>query len=418
MNIFLARQAIYNREFKVVAYELLFRNSEINRFDGSVNADEATVKLISNCSSIGFNEITDNKKAYINFTKKLLLNKTAKFLSKDKIIIEILENINPSSKIIATMIELKEEGYIMALDDVDTKSKYLEFGRLITIYKIDFMKTTQVEREQLIKNIVAINPMAKILAEKVETEKDFNEIINNKDYVYYQGYYFSRPIIISGKDIIIRNSTCFQIMTELIKGNFDVNKIENIIKSDVAISYKLFKLLNSASFSFDNEINSIKQGIMILGKKELNKWITVVAMSEMQSENTDEMAISNIIRGRFCEILANKVNPSLQSQCFMAGLFSNLDKYMQRSMQDIVMEMPIHEDLKLALITRNNEIGHILGLTEAYENMQIETIDTYSKLLNVNKGVLVDIYFESLEWANKMLGKFFEESTQDSFDIF
>ncbi|NLK24238.1 MAG: hypothetical protein GX309_09760, partial [Clostridiales bacterium] len=143
MDIFLARQAIYNRNFKVVGYELLFRNSEVNRFDVNVNADEATLKLISNCSAIGLNEITNNKRAYINFTKKLLLNDTPKFLPKEKIIIEILENIRPNAKVLDTMKKYKNQGYVMALDDVSLDTKYLEFGSLIDIYKIDFMKTTK-----------------------------------------------------------------------------------------------------------------------------------------------------------------------------------------------------------------------------------------------------------------------------------
>ena len=405
MKIFIARQAIYNRNCRVVGYELLFRNSEVNMFDSSVDADEATVKLISNFSTIGLNELTNNKRAYINFTKRLLLNEVPSLLPKEKIVIEVLEDIEPSKKILAILRELKGKGYLIALDDVCSASNYKEFKDYIDIYKIDFMKSSKEERPNLIDEILKINPMAKFLAEKVENDDDYDEVCYDDRYFYYQGYYFSKPIMVSAKDIPIRNTTCFQIMTELLNENFNVSKIENIMKRDVAISYKLIKLLNSAAFSFVQEITSIRQGIMILGRDELNKWITLVSISEMKSDNGEEMMVANIIRARFCELLSLKILPEKSNTCFMAGLFSNLDIYMQRDMKSITNEMPINNDLREALLSGNNNIGYILRLVKAYEEMYIEDIEVYTKILGVDKELLLDIYFISIEWANNIINK-------------
>lgn len=405
MKIFIARQAIYNRNCRVVGYELLFRNSEVNRFDTSIDADQATVKLISNLSTIGLSELTNNKRAYINFTKKLLLNETPSILPKEKIVIEILEDVNPSPEILATIRGFRRRGYLIALDDVCPKSKYKEFKDYIDIYKIDFMKSNKGERLTLINDILKVNPMAKFLAEKVENDDDYDEVYKDERYLYYQGYYFSKPMIVSAKDIPARNITCFSIMTELLNENFNVNKIENIMKRDVAISYKLIKLLNSAAFSFVQEITSIKQGIMILGREELNKWITLVGISEMKSDNEEEMMVVNIIRARFCELLSLKVFPEKSNICFMAGLFSNLDVYMQRDMKSITNEMPINNDLREALLSGNNNMGYILRLVKAYEQMYIDDIEVYTKMLGINKESLLDTYFLSIEWANDIIKK-------------
>lgn len=407
MDIYLARQAIYNKRCKVVGYELLFRNSEVNRFDVNINADEATLKLISNCSTIGLGELTNDKKAYINFTKKLILNETPNFLPKEKVIIEILENIKPNARVIEILVGYKKNGYTIALDDVSLDAKYIEFGRLIDIYKIDFMKTTKESRKILLDEISEINPMAQFLGEKIETIDDYNEVKADKRYDFYQGYFFSKPIIVSGKDISLRNTTCFQVMTELLNNNFDVDKIETIIKTDVAISFKLIKLLNSAAFSFVQEITSIKQAIMILGREELNKWITLVGISEMQSENAEEMTNSNIIRGRFCELIAEETNKDISNLCFMAGLFSNLNLYMNKDMKAIIEDTPLKKELKEALLTGDNEIGYILRLATAYENMFIEEIDVYTKVLNIKKDKLVEIYFKAVEWAKNLLSKYY-----------
>ena len=196
-------------------------------------------------------------------------------------------------------------------------------------------------------------------------------------------------------------------MTELLNDNFNVDKIENIIKSDVGISFKLIKLLNSAAFSFVQEITSIKQAIVLLGREELNKWITLVGISEMESKNDEEMTSSNIIRGRFCELIAKEVKPEISNLCFMAGLFSNLDSYMGKDMKIILDDMPLKQELKVALLTGDNEIGYILRLVKAYEKMYIEEIDVYTKVLNIKKEKLIDIYFKSIEWSNNMLSKYY-----------
>ena len=142
MNIYLARQAIYDRKFKVQAYELLFRNSKENRFVGNIDEDSATIKLISNCATMGLNELTNNKKAYINFSQGVLLNDVASLLSKDKVVVEILENVIPTEDVVSYLQELKSKGYILALDDVSFSTNYKNFGTLIDIYKVDFKITS------------------------------------------------------------------------------------------------------------------------------------------------------------------------------------------------------------------------------------------------------------------------------------
>lgn len=401
MNIYLARQAIYDKNFKVQGYELLFRNSDENRFIGDIDEDSATIKLISNCATIGLNELINNKKAYINFSQGVLLKDVASLLDKDRVIIEILENVKPTEEVINILKTLKENGYTIALDDVVFYSNYKNFGNLIDIYKIDFMNTNVVERKVLIGALKKFNPKAKLLAEKIETIKEYNEAIEY-GYTYFQGFYFSKPIMIQGKDIPIRNITCFNIMSELLRDDFDLDKIESVIKTDVSISYKLMKFLNSATFSFVQPISSIRQAIMLLGRRELKKWLSLVVMSEMQGGKNEELTTNTIIRGRFCELVQAKINPSKKSLAFMVGLFSNLDTYMQRKMEDIIEELPVEEEIKSALVGENNELRKILNLVYSYEKMNVNDIEVFSDALNFDKKVLVDLYMESIEWSNRL----------------
>ena len=408
MDIFLARQAIYDRDNNIVAYEMLFRNSQENRFSFDINEDNATIRLITNCVTIGLDKIISDKKAFINFTRGLILKDIASILPKEIVRIEVLENVEADEEIIDQLQNLKDKGYTIALDDVNNEADYNRFGNIISIYKIDFRATSEKKRQEIIREIKQRNPNAQILAEKIETEEEYKEALDN-GYDLFQGFYFSKPTMIQSKDILIRNQSCFSIIRELMKEDFDIDVVERLIKTDVAISYKIIRILNSACFSFVQRISSIKQAIMMIGKEELRKWLTMIAISEVKSDNK-ELNNNAIIRGRFAELIAERCAKEKASEAFMAGLFSNLDIYMQRSMKDIVEDLPVEEELKRALVERENTLGYILNIVEAYEFMKIDRISYYAEKINVDNSTIVQLYVEAIEWVNNLVNKSFNEN--------
>lgn len=402
MDIYLGRQAIYDANKKLVAYEILFRNSTINKFSADIDEEKATMKLISNCNTIGLDKLTNNKKAFINFPQGSLLKDVATLLPKDIVVIEILETVEPNRDVIMYLTELKEKGYKIALDDVIDNIKVNEFKDLIDIYKIDFINTTQETRKSLIKEIREVNPNAILVAEKVETEEEVIEAKEN-GYKLFQGFYFSKPTMIFGKDVPVRNLTCFNIMIELLNEDFNINTIEEIIKSDVGVSYKLLKFLNSAAFGFLQKIKSIKQAIALLGKNELKKWLALILISEMNSGQDEEITKDTILRSRFCELIEEKTHSNKKSEAFLVGLFSNLDLFINKDMSEIVSELPIEDEVKNALLGHDGELKDVLELALAYEHMEVEKIDFYVEKLGIDNAELADVYMESLEWVNKLL---------------
>lgn len=404
INIFLARQAIYDRSQNIIAYEMLFRNSNINQFDlisNEFNEDDATLKLISNCSTIGFRELTSDKKAFINFTEGILLNDIPTILPKDVVVIEILENVNPIPEIIESIKQLKQKGYVLALDDVVYSTRYKEFGDLIDIYKIDFIDTNKFERKLLLDKIRKVNPRAKFLAEKIEDEETYKEAIKNS-FTYFQGYYFSRPVMISGKDIPIREACCFNIMLELMKDEFDIDVLEKMIELDVAMSYKLMKFLNSAKFSFKQRISSLRQAIVIMGKNELRKWISVIAVSNIISDDNEEFISQTLIRARFCELIAQNIKEE-KNKAFIVGLFSSIDTYLDMDMGDVLRDLPLDVDIKDALTGEKNTLNDILVLVKAYENMDFEEVGRLLEELKLDSIILPELFIDSIEWSNKIV---------------
>ncbi|WP_125153592.1 EAL and HDOD domain-containing protein [Clostridium rectalis] len=395
MDVFIARQPIFNRNEKVVAYELLFRNSEEN-FYNNVDGNKATCDVITNgFYLIGMERLTGGKKAFINFTETLIKNEIGTILPKHLVVIEILEDVEPTEEIIRACKILKEKGYTIALDDFVFHPKYIRLLDLADIIKVDFRVVVGTERKRIIKTVN--NPHIKFLAEKVETREDFNEAISY-GYSYFQGYFFSKPSVVSAKDIPANKLAHLKILQELgNKEEVDFNKIENYIKMDMSILYKLFKMINSSAYGFKAKVNSIKQAMALLGVKEIYKWVYVITVRAICKDKADELLKISLIRAKFCEELAKNINMD-DFDAYVTGLFSTIDVFLGQPMENIMKELPIPEDVKKALIGEENNIRVLLDLIIYYERGDFNKVLLYCKIMDLPKRYIIRSYAKAINW--------------------
>ena len=295
MDVFLARQPILNKFNKLFGYELLFRNSEKNIYQAE-DGDKATIEVIKNSFvNIGIHEVTGGKKAFINFTENILKSDIFMVLPPETVIIEILEDIEPTEEIIDLCKNLKKQGYLIALDDFVYSSKYIKLIDIADIIKVDFKITKGYERRKVIEKVNS--PHIKFIAEKVETMEEFHEAVSF-GYTYFQGYYFSRPLIVSGKRISENNIVYMKLLKEISSGSFDIDRIEGLIKKDVSLSFKLLKLINSANYVFRSKIKSIKQALSLLGEKEIKKWLYLIVFKTLGEDKPEVIVIESLTRAR------------------------------------------------------------------------------------------------------------------------
>lgn len=395
MDIFIARQGIYDLNEKVVAYELLYRNSIKNKYDIEIEDEKATYQVIDNISSFGLDVLTENKKAFVNFSEQVIKDNVATLLPKDNVVIEVLETVNPSQEIINKLTALKELGYSIALDDVVSLDYVKKFVGIVDLVKIDFILCDKQEIKEVVffckKNNI------KVLAEKIETKEDLFEA-KNLDCDYFQGYYYSKPSVFLGKDISIKNTSIFMLLVELVRENYNLDKVDYIMKTDLALTYKFLRFINSSYFNFLQEIKSIKQAIMLIGRGELRKWLSILTVSEMSPQN-EEYTKNIIIRARLCEEIASAINLKDSSSAFMVGLFYNIDEMIDKDIHYVVKTLPLNKDVKRALLGEENIYKNILELSIAYENLDKENIEKLCKKLIINEGKLLDLYYKSLEWG-------------------
>jgi len=398
MNVHVARQPIFDREMNVYAYELLYRSSEgINEM--SKNGDDKTGEVVFNTLvTMGIDTMLSGSRAFINFTKETIHNNLPQMFSNEILVVEILEDIIPDEHFIEKCNILKDKGYLLALDDFDSSYMYEEVIDIVDIIKVDFMLTSVEERKELLfkyrKNSV------KFLAEKVESLEEFDEA-KTMGYDYFQGFFFSKPVLVSGRDFKTFNSTYGLILKELSEEEPSYELLEDIIKRDFSITLKLLKLVNSAAYYTRNKINSIKHALTILGCKELRKWFSLMMVRDAGADQPKELIRMSLIRARMAELLLKSTSLKRRSsEGFLLGLFSLIDVILNRKMDEIAEELPLEEDILAALYKEDSEFLGIISLIELYEKGEWERAKVYLKEYNLEFLTVSSSYLEAIDWVN------------------
>ncbi|TAL35019.1 MAG: HDOD domain-containing protein [Spirochaetes bacterium] len=396
-NIYVARQPIFDRHKNIFAYELLFRSGFDNFYD-SLDGDYASTRtMLNSFFLLGMDTITGGKMAFVNFTRNLLLNEVATIFPKELLAVEVLENVTADDAVVASCKKLSKSGYLIILDDFMLKPDYEPLIEVADIIKVDFKLANHGERKKILDSIG--RNKHKFLAEKVETLDEFNQA-KDQGFAYFQGYFFSKPHIVAGASIPPRKLTYMQIIQEMNSPDMEFDLLEHIVKRDMAITYKLLKLINSAAFGLRTRVQSIRHALTLLGINEIRKWITFLAMSEMGSDKPDELLILAMTRAKFGEIMASKIGMlEREADFFLLGMFSMLDAFIDRPIADILEELPISDEIRDALTGKDNRFRDAFELIVAYERADWTRFSIYAKRLGLNERLAPDIYYNALQWA-------------------
>ncbi len=398
---YVARQPIFNTDQSVYGYELLYRGFSKNNTE-KVDGDTATSEvLINSFSTIGIESITQKKRAFINFTKKLLVKEVPTIFDKEIIIVEVLENIEINQQMIAICRKLKDKGYIIALDDFIFDESYLPLLKIADIIKVDFLYSTQSQRKKI--ESIAREHAVTLLAEKIETREEF-ERAKELGYSYFQGFFFKKPEIFEGDEIPVYPNNYFMALDELNKKEPDFNKVADIIRNDMSLSYKLLKLINSAAFGMRTEVKSIKQALVILGIAEMKKWLNLIVLKKIAKNEPKEIMRTALIRAKTAEEIGKEIVTNVNpSELFMVGLFSMLDTLMHQDKKILMEDLPISQRIKDAILGKEGIYRDILQLIISYEEGSWNMVDIFCKKLELNKEKISTSFISSIEWGENVI---------------
>ena len=401
MKVYVARQPIFKKNKKLYGYELLFRGGMSNVFP-DIDGDTATSKLLSNSFfNIGIDQLTGGKTAFINFTQELLIRKIPMMFPIKNMTVEILEDVDPNEEVVNACLDISKAGYAIAMDDFVFKNELKTLIKLAHIIKIDFLLSPIEEIRKLVDMLKDYN--IRLLAEKIETYDKFERALS-MGFTYFQGYFFSKPEILSGKEITPSKITLLQIVGEANKKDCSFNKLEKLINRDVSISYKLLRYINSAYFKRACEISTIKHAIVLLGEEEIKRFISLVATAELASEKPDELIRASIIRARFCELLGiNSRNGTDISELFLMGLFSLIDAMLDNTMENIMKSLPLSKNIKQALIEAKGNLVDYLRFVSYYETANWDQCSLINSKMRVDKDKIPEFYQDAVNWADSYI---------------
>lgn len=397
----LARQPIYDAKLNIQAFELLFRacdaeTAQVQVKDGS--AASSTV-LLNAFTALPMQDVLEGKPAFVNFTRDLLDHVLP--IDPSQLVVEVLEDVIIDADTIAAIIKLKQAGYRIALDDYVYADHHTELLAQADFIKIDVLNQSWQSVLDLVARLKDTN--TQLLAEKVETSEMFQNCLS-LGFTLFQGYFLARPQIVKGRKLSSNQQTALQLMAALRKPDITMREVEALIKTDAMLALKVLRMVNSAMFGLNREIDSIQRATALLGLDRIRSLAQMIILSGLDAKPKSLFA-STLLRARLGQAMAEMAGSDINADSqFTIGLLSTLDAYLDMDLDEILKGLPISAALKSAILRREGTSGMLLDTAVAFDQAKLEHID-WAQLsgLGIPSTAARDLYIDSLRWVSDVM---------------
>lgn len=403
-EIFIGRQPILDRDHQLYAYELLFRSGKANVANVSDNL-AASASVISHAfAELGIERALGPYKGFINCDASLLLSDMLEILPAEKMVLEVLETVEPTPEIVERCRELKARGFTLALDDfVNFEDKWSPLLDLVEIVKVDIMP---LDTAALIATTQALRrwPVT-LLAEKVDS-RELADQCQQLGYGLFQGYYFAKPAILAGKKLSQSQLALMQLLG-LVMDDAETRDLEAVFKREAGLTMNLMRLTNSVATGVITRVTSLRHAITVLGRRQLQRWLQLLLYTNPAGGNVVSPLLQMAAaRGRLMELLATRMyrgKHDFEDRAFMTGIMSLMPTLMGVPMADILKGISIAGDVQIALETQEGELGTMLQLVQALETGDGGIChDLTEQLPGLDHAIINTCLSEALAWASNI----------------
>jgi len=399
-NAFIARQPIVDGDHRLIAYELLFRDSA-EATQANIGTDiDAGIEVIANTlMNMGTEWLLKGKLAFINMETPMLMSSFSMLLPPENVVIEVLETVRATPEVLARMQELREAGYRFALDDFHDLPESEPLLALASYVKLDVLAHGAADLARMAGHVRKYP--VKLVAEKVESLVQFKRC-KALGFEFFQGYYFARPENLVAR-VINPNHATVLVLLEKVRQGADVRELEQYFKKDVALTFKLLRYINSAGFGLSCEVHSIRHAVSILGMQPLYRWLTLLLVTAGGSPSSPTLARTAITRGRMCELLGRHGMPrGDQDNLFIVGVFSLLPAFLEMPMEEVLDRVVIADKIASALLDRSGLYGPFLALAEAVELGDRVQLDDITTSLMLSPRQVSEAHLQALAWVEQL----------------
>ena len=406
--ITVARQPILDRRGQVVAHELLYRHTP-DATSCTDRGDSVGARTLNDAVlSVGLDALTCGLPAFINLTHQLLLGGAGTLMPRDIAVLEIREDIPVDDEVVQVCRRLHADGYALALDDFVPGSPAEALVPWVRYIKVDVLETAEADWRALAKRFTG--KKVKLVAEKVETI-EVSDATREAGYDYFQGYFFCRPRTFAAKHLPARRLAYVQLLAALNRPNLSFDELENLVKHDLSLSYRVLRSANSAAFALHREVTSIRTALVLLGLDQIRKWASVWAIAGLSGGDAPGAVSLALVRARGCERIGELVAGSDSSGLFLLGLCSLLDVILRQSMEVALTDMPLPTPVREALLGAQNSARTALDAVIAYERGEWDAAGELFEKIGLGQSTLPDIYADAVRWA-RQLSQFSTPETQ------
>ena len=390
-----ARQPIFDERQKLVGFELLYRHAEdATSARGATPTVMASSTVVQAVLGIGLERLTEGERVWINLSRDLIIERAWELLDPKAVVLEILEHVEPDADVIAAVSDAKKRGYQIALDDFVWDEKWVPLLELVHMVKVDVQGRSVEELKPLVAKLKLFN--VKLLAERVETDA-VRAACAAIGFTLFQGYFYCQPETVKKRDLSAAESNALQLLSLVRNEKTPTAQVEQAIKRDPAMTFKLLRIVNSAAMGFTG-IESIPHALRLLGRTQLERWLTLLVMASFSGGGARQRELFklSLTRARLLELMSDADD---RDQRFLVGMFSMLHVLLQAPMRDVVASLQLSESVSEALLERTGRHGPLLAGLEAYE---VGDWDRVELLTGNDDRALVQIaahYPAALGWA-------------------
>jgi len=394
---YIARQPILEADEKVFGYELLFRGG-LENYYSAADADAASRSALDTAILVGLEVLCDSRRAFVNCSREVLLKDYVTLLPPNQAGLEILPDVPPDELVIAACQRLKAGGYMIALDDFKLNDPREPLVALADIVKVDITQTPAHQSTPMVRRYA--NPARRLLAMKVETREEF-VAAKTAGFSLFQGYFFRKPEMMQGRKLPVSQLSCLRLLQSISRPEVDAAEIENIIKGEASLCYRLLRYLNSPAFGFSQEIRSVRHALAMLGDREVRRWIRLTATLFAAQNKPSDLVLSALVRARFCELVAPKIGLS-NCDVFLVGLLSLMDAILDVPMGVVLDGIAVEQEAKAVLLRQPSQLSPLYDLMVVQEKADWEEVIRLATSLQIQEQVVAECRWEAMQWAHKM----------------
>lgn len=396
IDVYLGRQNVFSSALSTKAYEIIYYSSNNGENFIGRNTTSAALSIIQSVLDIGIDSITERKFAFFNLNAQFIKKQKYLPFSEDIAGVMLSAEVDEiDDDLVSAVRRLKNLKYQIVLDLVKINHEIIPLFYEVSGVRIDIANHSRQELRDSLKSLQQFK--VKTYAANIN-DRNLFEFCKSIGFDYFQGDFFVKPEIVQGKRLPSRRLFVLKMLASLHNPDIDIRDLETIIKQDVSLGYKLMRMVNSAYYGLNNQIESIQHALVLLGINPLRAWLSVILLSEIDDQPGPLLSTA-IIRGKMCELIAELIPNEDTNSYFLAGLFSILDTLMSIPMGQILESLPMSDAINKALLHRDGPIGTVLDAVIAYEQNNWQAIN----LPKTSIQQIRETYLKSIAWAGEIM---------------